>query len=316
MAKVVLTVKAESNYDDMRETRYHFPEKYLKYISAAVGDWGVYYEPRRTGVLDSSRGGRQSYIAIVRIDRVYADSNRTGHYYADLSNYLEFTQGVPFKLESKFFESALEGAGVTGNSGWFRFAARPIPDQEFDAIWETGFAHVIGKEPRIRSGTDIPEEPPPPLHGFEDQRENFIDDAPDSRDLRIVTQLVSRTFRDRAFSAAVKNAYADTCAMSGLKLINGGGRSEVQAAHIKPVSAHGPDSIRNGIALSGTFHWLFDKGLISIDDDFSLLVARERTPDTVQRLLAGRTKLWVPSNKGFQPHQKFLAYHRSEIFKG
>ena len=29
---------------------------------------------------------------------------------------------------------------------------------------------------------------------------------------------------------------------------------------------HGPDSIRNGLALSRTFHWLFDRGIISIAD--------------------------------------------------
>ena len=76
------------------------------------------------------------------------------------------------------------------------------------------------------------------------------------QDRRIISQLVSRPFRDKAFAAAVKTAYRDTCAMTGLKLINGGGRSEVQAAHIRPVEHNGTDSVRNGIALSGTMHWM------------------------------------------------------------
>jgi hypothetical protein len=37
-----------------------------------------------------------------------------------------------------------------------------------------------------------------------------------------------------------------------LQIINGGGRTEVQAAHIRPVAAGGSDSVRNGLALSGT----------------------------------------------------------------
>lgn len=52
----------------------------------------------------------------------------------------------------------------------------------------------------------------------------------DSVDRRIVSQVLQRQFRDRAFSVAIKAAYKDTCAVTGLKLINGGGRSEVQAA--------------------------------------------------------------------------------------
>ena len=43
---------------------------------------------------------------------------------------------------------------------------------------------------------------------------------------------------------------------------NGGGRAEAQAAHIQPVAENGPDSLRNGVALSSTFHWMFDRGLI------------------------------------------------------
>ena len=58
-------------------------------------------------------------------------------------------------------------------------------------------------------------------------------------------------------------AYDARCAITGLKLINGGGRAEVAAAHIRPVEANGPDIISNGIALSATAHWMFDRGLIS-----------------------------------------------------
>jgi putative restriction endonuclease len=104
--------------------------------------------------------------------------------------------------------------------------------------------------------------------------------------------------------------------MTGLKLINGGGRSEVQAAHIRPVERSGPDSVRNGIALSGTMHWMFDRGLISVDDDFSLIFARERLPDTIDRLLGGNDRLLVPEDIRLQPHPKFLGFHRREIFKG
>ncbi len=44
-------------------------------------------------------------------------------------------------------------------------------------------------------------------------------------------------------------AYDERCAITGLKLINGRGRAEVAAAHIRPVEASGPDIVSNGCAL-------------------------------------------------------------------
>jgi putative restriction endonuclease len=96
----------------------------------------------------------------------------------------------------------------------------------------------------------------------------------------IVEMIVARPFREAAFAKSVKIAYSNTCAMTGLKIINGGGRAEVQAAHIKPVASGGSDSVRNGLALSGTIHWMFDRGLVSVDDDYSILVATDRLPST------------------------------------
>lgn len=48
MAKVVFTTKIDPTYDDLPEARYHFPRSYVRQAGAAVGDWIVYYEPRRS----------------------------------------------------------------------------------------------------------------------------------------------------------------------------------------------------------------------------------------------------------------------------
>lgn len=119
-----------------------------------------------------------------------------------------------------------------------------------------------------------------------------------------------------AFSAAVRSAYDNTCAMTGLKLINGGGRAEVQAAQIRPVAESGPDSVRNGLALSGTIHWMFDRGLLSLDDDLTILVAKGRVPDTIDRLINPQRRLRAPLRPELRPHRQFLRFHRDTIFKG
>ena len=97
---------------------------------------------------------------------------------------------------------------------------------------------------------------------------------------------------------------------------NGGGRAEAQAAHIQPVAENGPDSLRNGVALSSTFHWMFDRGLISIDDDYSLLLKRDAIPGSVISLVNSDRRLRLPDQGIYHPHPRFLEYHREHVFKG
>ncbi|MDR6190597.1 putative restriction endonuclease [Agrobacterium pusense] len=104
--------------------------------------------------------------------------------------------------------------------------------------------------------------------------------------------------------------------MTGIKLFNGGERSEVQAAHIRPVADGGPDSVRNGLALSGTVHWMFDRGLVSIFVNYTLLIASGGVPDTIMQLMKLERRVLVPSRPDERPHSQFLQYHREEVFKG
>jgi putative restriction endonuclease len=132
----------------------------------------------------------------------------------------------------------------------------------------------------------------------------------------IVERLVARPFREAAFAASVKSAYSETCAVTGLRIINGGGRAEEQAAHIRPVADGGSDSIRNGLALSGTAHWMFDRGLLSIADDYTILVAEKQLPREAVRLIRPDRKLAIPERLDARPHPVHLRYHREQVFKG
>src|SRR6056297_3636507 len=100
MAKAVFTHRAGSRYDDFPERRYHFPSTYLRRAEAALGDWIVYYEPRRDG-------GRQVCFATARLDRIVADPVLDGHHFGFVSEYLEFPFPVPVREGEAFFESML-----------------------------------------------------------------------------------------------------------------------------------------------------------------------------------------------------------------
>jgi putative restriction endonuclease len=315
MSKAVFITKVSPDYDDLPEIKYHFPHTYLNQVQAAVGDWIIYYEPRRTTGDLSSLGGRQAYFATAQVTQISIDQARGGHYYAHISNFLEFDHPVPFVDGNHYYESALRKTDGSTNKGAFGRAVRILPDNEYDHILAAGFAHALGREERPRSFPDIAEQPETSVHELAEEytASEFGDAVTELRP--IVQQLITRPFRDRAFTAAVKSAYGDTCAVTKLKIINGGGRSEVQAAHIRPVAFNGPDSIRNGIALSGTIHWMFDRGLISMTDDYDLLISRNRMPEAAYKLLPSDGKMVLPTRPELRPHPTFLRFHRENVFK-
>jgi putative restriction endonuclease len=299
MSKVIFTTKVSSSYDDRPEDYYHFPSTYLAQARSAVGDHVIYYEPRRLSVADSSRGGRQAYFATARVDEIVEDRNRADHYYAKISGYLSFDQPVPYLEGDMYYESALRKSDGSTNRGAFRRAVRLVPETEFDRILKAAFATELVQSQNSHESTSTGLEEP--AHSFERP---------------MIELTISRPFRDQAFMHAVRTAYDNRCALTGLSLINGGGRPEVQAAHIKSVAEKGPDSIRNGLALSSTFHWLFDRGLISVDENHHILTAKNGIPDQIRGLLNAGGKIISPKNQSYWPHPYYLRFHREHTFKG
>ena len=299
MIKAVFTTKVYPTHDDLPEVHYHFPRTYLRVAEAAVGDWIVYYEPSRTSGDRASRGGRMSYFATARVPSIKKDETREGHFYAYVSDYLELDRAVPFRDNSHYYESRLRRPDGKTNKGAFGRSVRPISDMEYELILRAGFSALLTDDYRL-----------------DDEMDAVRDYTPATVDRPLIQRVVTRPFREAAFSRQVKEAYDHTCAFTGFQIRNGGGRSEVQAAHIRPVKKRGPDSIRNGLALSGTVHWMFDRGLISLDEDYSMLIAENRIPDAISSMFNSDRRLHVPASHIQSPHPQFVRYHRDIVFLG
>lgn len=85
---------------------------------------------------------------------------------------------------------------------------------------------------------------------------------------------------------------------------------------IRPVEAHGPDIVSNGIALSGTAHWMFDRGLIGLTDNLDILVSRQANDLDGIRIFINRTgRAFAPAKAHERPHPHFLKWHRENCFK-
>lgn len=295
-SKVVLDAKRGSAYDDLISERYHFPSRYLRPMRAALGGWAVFRRPR-----DEGRG--IAYFGVGRVSEVEADPDRPGFHYARIADYLAFPDPVPWRADERYAERALRELPDVSKVGVYLRgrSVRLLEDADFVQIVDAGFRVLTSRENARRWWTNgLP-----------------VEEAEDDEVRQRERRLIDRSVRDAAFRRSVCEAYDDRCAVTRLRIVNGGGRSEVQAAHIRPVSAGGPDIVRNGLALSGTAHWLFDRHLISIDPDYRLLVAHNRVPSEYRDLLApAAERIHLPVHERLRPSERFMAHHRARFAAG
>lgn len=294
-SKGVFVVGSHSMYRDEPDRFYRFGPQWLRHASRTTGQWIVYQEPRRAG--------KRGYYAVARVDRIVPDPAEPGMYLAMIEpgSFLELGRDVAFRQEGQAVERGLLDADGRLNNGRAVQSIRPISDADFDRIISLGL---------IETEELLPREDGSPMPGVV-QEERAIWEGPTDRE----TMLVSRTVRDRQFRKRVLDVYGSTCALTGMKFINGGGRAETQAAHLMSVEAGGPDAVTNGIALSGTIHWMFDRGLVSLSDEGDILLSRKiNDVEGVERLIFSDRKARLPTSAGLRPHPRYLDWHRQNCF--
>ena len=305
MAKAIFYHKDGSGYKDVRGQLYHFPKMYLSRVQQALGDWIVYYGPL-TGMPS------RYYSGLARVTAIDDDQELPDHHYARLADYIDFDRPLDYR-ENGGFERQLVSPDGSVNPGRSVQAVRVISGAEFAALVNSGLSEPDEWPQRIDQAGES-HSPAAPLTYFEVDEPAQSEYVADGYERPILQQTINRPFRDAKFRQHVRQVYDRTCAFTGLRLINGGGRPEVEAAHIVPVERGGNDSVQNGIALSGTVHWMFDRGLLSLADDFTILQSRQLNED-ISHLLVKDGKARVPTAPHLRPHPHYLGWHRDNVFK-
>lgn len=301
--KSVFYYKEDSQYLDIKGQIHHFPSQYLQRVKANLNDWIVYYGP-----INNKKG--RYYSGVAKVVEIREDRAKEKHYYADLAEYIDFDRHLEYR-ENGGYEKKLVQPNGKINGGFAQNAIRSLDEIEFAMIIEAGLS--IEDEWPDRYDEQIIEDEYINDHiGFSEDIQPALIGSPYERP--IIEQLTKRKWRDKKFRKNIRIAYDRTCSFTGMRLINGKGRPEVEAAHIIPVEKGGNDSVRNGIALSGTVHWMFDRGLLSLEDDFTILQSRQLNYD-ISHLIHDDQKAKVPKEVGLQPHPKHLEWHRDNIFK-
>ncbi len=285
----VLVTQRYPGYKDIPGVRYHFPKaKYQNAMQQLLGAMVVLYEPRRGGTSPtSSGGGRSAFTAIAYVDKLWDDPEDATHAYADLRHAMDFNSPV-----------RIQDTPVSGKS--LQSAVLPIAFEVASEIVARGLA------------VPVP-------HADAAQREGLadVDDLVNITERRIEEVVVNKRVRAASFRFnIVERVYKGRCALTGVRMTNGHGRAETDAAHIRPVESDGPDTVRNGMALMKSIHWAFDRGLVSLADDFTILTVERGIDSSVLDLLRPDRKALVPQRVDERPHSAFLAWHRINKFKG
>ena len=285
----ILVTRRFPQYKDQPGRLYHYPKaKYHERILGLRGKLILAYEPRRGGTSATSvGGGRSAFVGAAFLGDVYDDPDDPSHAFVVLRDYWELPAPVP-----------IGETDVAGKS--LESAVREIPRIVAEDILKKGLAPLA---PMTTSAV----------------REGLVDVSLPLLEIdRPIREVISsRAVRDTTFRfRVVELVYQGRCALTGIKMTNGNGRAEADAAHIRPVANGGPDHIQNGLALSKTIHWAFDRGLLSLQDDGRIVTVERGIDDTVRKLLVSSGRAVLPSDPLDGPHASFLKWHRENVFKG
>nr|NQU88958.1 HNH endonuclease [Bacteroidota bacterium] len=122
--------------------------------------------------------------------------------------------------------------------------------------------------------------------------------------------------RSNIFKKEIPKIYNYTCCISGLRIDAVDNISMIDACHIIPFSESYNDTITNGIALCPNLHRAFDRGLISINKIYQVIVNKNfsepyRSSHNIKQF--EKVEILLPENEKQYPSLNSLTYHRDKF---
>ncbi|WP_419802690.1 HNH endonuclease [Mucilaginibacter sp.] len=122
--------------------------------------------------------------------------------------------------------------------------------------------------------------------------------------------------RGSLFKREIPKIYNNTCCISGMRIDSTINVSMIDACHIVPFSESYADTISNGIALCPNLHRAFDRGLISIGDNYEVIVkdtfSEELSTNYFILPFHGK-QINLPNKIEDFPSSENLSYHRKKF---
>ncbi|MCL2022888.1 MAG: HNH endonuclease [Oscillospiraceae bacterium] len=122
---------------------------------------------------------------------------------------------------------------------------------------------------------------------------------------------IAGLFNSASFRDFVMVGYEGLCAITGT-VIRYENYSNLEAAHIKPKSHGGLFLPNNGMALSRDMHWAFDKGFITLNAHYNVVVHPKTTSEWL--LSFDKKPIAIPKDPFFRPAFENIEYHSKNVY--
>ena len=119
------------------------------------------------------------------------------------------------------------------------------------------------------------------------------------------------------FRKTILAAYENRCCVTGIDV-----ETLLNASHIKPwAESNQTEKLnpQNGLCLNVLHDRAFDRGLITLADDYAVIVSnqvRRTGSDAVRKMLLDYADRKIQLPTRFKPRDDFLAWHRENVFVG
>jgi putative restriction endonuclease len=142
---------------------------------------------------------------------------------------------------------------------------------------------------------------------------NSADIVSDHKSVYGKEYLIKSRIGQGTFRVLVTSAYKRRCAITGEKTL-----PVLQAAHIKPLTDNGTNTINNGLLLRSDLHILFDKGYLTVTPEKRIEVSRKIKEDFDNGKeyypLHGKDLIILPDSKNDWPNNEHLQWHNLNVF--
>lgn len=152
---------------------------------------------------------------------------------------------------------------------------------------------------------------------LQEDRESYSERIEELKETLSKEQFEEEIFvRGGVFKREIPKIYDYQCAISGMRVESTTNAQLVDACHIVPFAISKDDTITNGISLSPNLHRAFDRGLITINNDYVVRVSpaiREKASPYSLSQFDGKSII-LPSETRYYPSVENLIWHRKECF--
>jgi putative restriction endonuclease len=155
--------------------------------------------------------------------------------------------------------------------------------------------------------------------GYLNDLEGFILNEPEVEYKTIKIETEEDVYvRGGLFKKLVPKVYNNTCCITGMRLESTFGHNFIDACHIVPFNISHNDKVDNGIALCPNLHRAFDRGLITVDANYKVVISKHINEEIIHPYSLSKfneKQILLPLSNQYYPSVENLNWHRENVFK-